>query len=126
MYAKGMYLSRTDGDILTHDLRMRVPNRGIIWTMPPSIRLNIYLLPCTHTPTKTKCLLWAHGCRTGFYLLTRRAAAYRRHTAHQRRHGLYRNYNEEIPQKKKNAETIKNTICREPAIAKDMQTVLAD
>ena len=43
----GMYVSRIDGDVVTYDLRMKVPNAGdylsngaIMWRSPPCIRSN--------------------------------------------------------------------------------------
>ena len=53
---KGMYVSRIDGDVVTYDLRMKVPNATYARNSALSDSV-IYVGPM--------------GCRTGFYFLLR-------------------------------------------------------
>lgn len=70
---KGMYVSRTDGDIVTYDIRMKKPNGGDYLT-------NAAMHTIEHLfATYARNSEWANeviyvgpmGCRTGFYLLMR-------------------------------------------------------
>ena len=101
---KGMYLSRTDGDILTYDLRMRVPNQGdyldnaAIHTFE-----HLFATFARNTPDQNQIVYFGPmGCRTGFYLLTRDALP---HTGAiqltKDAMDFIANYNEEIPGTKK-------------------------
>ncbi|MGI6441927.1 MAG: S-ribosylhomocysteine lyase [Peptoniphilaceae bacterium] len=128
---KGMYLSRTDGDILTYDLRMRVPNQGdyldnaAIHTFE-----HLFATFARNTPDQNQIVYFGPmGCRTGFYLLTRDALP---HTGAiqltKDAMDFIANYNEEIPGTKKEecGNYKEHDLQGARAIAKDMQTVLAD
>jgi S-ribosylhomocysteine lyase len=72
---KGMYLSRTDGDVVTYDIRMKKPNVGDY--LPYGAIHTFEHLFATYARNSR----WADqvvyvgpmGCRTGFYLLLRDA-----------------------------------------------------
>ncbi len=70
---KGVYVSRTDGDIVTYDLRMAEPN--IDTPLTPGIShttehiLATYLRNSEHSDNVI--YVGPMGCLTGFYLLTR-------------------------------------------------------
>ncbi len=69
----GVYVSRTDGDAVTYDLRMKKPNAGSYIT-PKSIHTIEHLLATYVRNSKyTDDVIYAGpmGCRTGFYLILR-------------------------------------------------------
>lgn len=70
---RGLYLSRTDGDVLTYDIRCVKPNTPPY--MPCAAMHTFEHLGATYlrnTPEKDGILYFGPmGCRTGFYLLTR-------------------------------------------------------
>ena len=47
---KDIYISRIDGDIVTYDLRTRIPNAGDIWIISPCIPLSICSQPTFAIP----------------------------------------------------------------------------
>ncbi|MFT9057507.1 MAG: S-ribosylhomocysteine lyase [Ethanoligenens sp.] len=70
---KGMYISRIDGDIITYDLRFKVPNAGdyldnaAIHTFE-----HLFATYVRNTPFSDKIVYFGPmGCRTGFYFITR-------------------------------------------------------
>lgn len=72
---RGIYLSRTDGDVLTYDLRMKEPNRGdylenaVLHTFE-----HLFATYARNSAYKDSILYFGPmGCRTGFYLLVRDA-----------------------------------------------------
>ena len=69
----GMYLSRTDGDISTYDLRFVRPNtppfleNGVMHTIE-----HLFVTYVRNSPAKDGIVYFGPmGCRTGFYFLTR-------------------------------------------------------
>ncbi|MDD2362717.1 MAG: S-ribosylhomocysteine lyase [Oscillospiraceae bacterium] len=69
----GMYLSRTDGDIMTYDLRFIRPNtppfleNGTLHTIE-----HLFATYIRNSPLKDGIIYFGPmGCRTGFYLITR-------------------------------------------------------
>lgn len=69
----GMYISRTDGDVVTYDLRTRRPNAGDYMsnlTMHSVEHILATLL--RNSPHGDEIVYFGPmGCRTGFYLLVR-------------------------------------------------------
>ncbi|ADU27014.1 S-ribosylhomocysteine lyase [Ethanoligenens harbinense] len=70
---KGMYISRIDGDIITYDLRFKVPNAGdyldnaAIHTFE-----HLFATYVRNTAFSDKIIYFGPmGCRTGFYFITR-------------------------------------------------------
>ena len=72
---KGLYVSRIDGDVVTYDLRMVVPNCG---EYPSTAALHtfehLFATFLRSAPIGDAVVyVGPMGCRTGFYLLTRDA-----------------------------------------------------
>lgn len=69
----GMYISRTDGDICTYDLRMKTPNAGDYLPVPAMHTLEHLLATYVRNSAYQEQVIYAGpmGCRTGFYLLLR-------------------------------------------------------
>ena len=69
----GMYLSRTDGDVVTYDLRFVKPNTPPF--LEPAVMHTIEHIFATYTrnsPYADRIIYFGPmGCRTGFYFLTR-------------------------------------------------------
>lgn len=69
----GVYISRKDGDAITYDLRMKVPNSGN-YISPKSLHTIEHLLATYVRNSKySDEVIYAGpmGCRTGFYLIMR-------------------------------------------------------
>lgn len=70
---QGMYTSRKDGDIVTYDLRFRLPNREMV--LPNATMHTLEHLMATvlrNGDIADKVIYFGPmGCRTGFYLLLR-------------------------------------------------------
>ncbi len=69
---KGMYISRTDGDVVTYDIRMRRPNlepvmeNGAMHTIE-----HLFATFVRNSEYKNNIIYFGPmGCRTGFYFLT--------------------------------------------------------
>ena len=57
---KGFYVSRVDGDVITYDIRMVIPNKAPIWTMRGFTHLSTFLPPMSETaPIPTVSSMWA-------------------------------------------------------------------
>ncbi len=70
---KGMYTSRVDGDVITYDIRMRLPNKeevmenGAMHTIE-----HLFATFVRNSKHADKIIYFGPmGCRTGFYFLTR-------------------------------------------------------
>ncbi len=70
---KGIYISRIDGDVVTYDLRTRVPNAGDYMDNLTMHSLeHMFATYVRNSEIGDKVLYFGPmGCRTGFYLLTR-------------------------------------------------------
>ncbi|MBR1456277.1 MAG: S-ribosylhomocysteine lyase [Oscillospiraceae bacterium] len=70
---KGMYVSRIDGDVVTYDIRMKVPNAGDY--LPNGAMHTFEHLFATYARNSalggSVLYFGPMGCRTGFYLLLR-------------------------------------------------------
>lgn len=70
---KGMYISRIDGDVVTYDIRMKIPNGGDY--IPPAAAHTFEHLFATLARNSAfengVLYVGPMGCRTGFYLLLR-------------------------------------------------------
>ena len=75
---RGMYISRIDGDIVTYDIRMKVPNGGVY--LSPSAMHTIEHIFATYARNSAVAdqviYVGPMGCRTGFYLLLRDKVSY--------------------------------------------------
>lgn len=70
---KGMYLSRIDGDVITYDIRMKVPNMGDYISSPAAHTIEHLFATYARNSAVSDGIVYVGpmGCRTGFYLLTR-------------------------------------------------------
>ena len=70
---KGMYISRIDGDVVTYDIRMKLPNGGDYLEMD-AVHTFEHLFATYARNTKYSenvVYVGPMGCRTGFYFLVR-------------------------------------------------------
>lgn len=70
---KGMYVSRIDGDVITYDIRMKVPNMGD-YVPNPALHTFEHLFATYARNSKYAdqvIYVGPMGCRTGFYFLLR-------------------------------------------------------
>jgi S-ribosylhomocysteine lyase len=70
---KGMYISRIDGDIVTYDLRMKVPNAGSYLDNASLHTIEHLFATYVRSSALSKNIVYVGpmGCRTGFYFITR-------------------------------------------------------
>lgn len=72
---QGMYVSRVDGDVITYDIRMKVPNNAKKDYLEDNALHTFEHLFATYvrnTPDSEAIVyVGPMGCRTGFYFLTR-------------------------------------------------------
>ncbi len=70
---KGMYISRVDGDVVTYDIRMKLPNAGDY--LPNAAMHTFEHLFATYARNTafadSVVYVGPMGCRTGFYFLVR-------------------------------------------------------
>ena len=70
---KGMYISRVDSDIVTYDIRMKVPNAGDYLENAPLHTFEHLFATYARNSALSGSVVYVGpmGCRTGFYLLMR-------------------------------------------------------
>lgn len=70
---KGIYISRIDGDIITYDLRTRIPNAGDYMSNITMHSVEHMFATYVRNSKIGKNVIYfgPMGCRTGFYLLIR-------------------------------------------------------
>jgi S-ribosylhomocysteine lyase len=70
---KGLYVSRVDGDAVTYDLRMKLPNQGDFLSTGEAHTIEHLLATfLRNAPVKDQVIyVGPMGCRTGFYLIFR-------------------------------------------------------
>lgn len=70
---KGMYISRIDGDIVTYDIRMRIPNSGNYLENSAMHTFEHLFATYARNTSIADGVIYVGpmGCRTGFYLLVR-------------------------------------------------------
>ena len=70
---KGMYVSRIDGDVVTYDIRMKLPNGGDYLPVPAAHTMEHLFATYARNSRFSDGVLYVGpmGCRTGFYLLLR-------------------------------------------------------
>lgn len=73
LLTKGMYVSRIDGDVVTYDIRMKIPNAGDYFSMSAAHTLeHLFATYARNSKFGDKVVyVGPMGCRTGFYLLVR-------------------------------------------------------
>ena len=70
---KGMFISRIDGDVITYDVRMKLPNGGdyVPYAAAHTIE-HLFATYARNSGIADKVIyVGPMGCRTGFYFLTR-------------------------------------------------------
>ena len=69
---KGIYISRIDNNVITYDIRMKLPNKGDYLTTAGAHTLEHLLATyLRNTGYKNEFVyIGPMGCRTGFYILT--------------------------------------------------------
>lgn len=74
--AKGIYISRIDGDIVTYDMRTRIPNAGdYMDNITMHSVEHMFATYVRNSDIGEKVIYFGPmGCRTGFYLLVRDTA----------------------------------------------------
>ena len=75
---KGMYISRIDGDVVTYDIRMKLPNGGDYLQMSAAHTLEHLFATYARNSRFSEGVIYVGpmGCRTGFYLLLRDTISY--------------------------------------------------
>ena len=70
---KGMYVSRIDGDVVTYDVRMKVPNKNDFLENAAMHTLEHLMATYLRNTPMSKDVVYVGpmGCRTGFYVLMR-------------------------------------------------------
>ncbi len=70
---KGMYISRIDGDVVTYDIRMKIPNGGEYLSASAAHTIEHLFATYARNSRFSAEVLYVGpmGCRTGFYLLLR-------------------------------------------------------
>ena len=70
---KGMYVSRIDGDVVTYDVRMKVPNKNDFLENASMHTLEHLMATYLRNTPMSKEIVYVGpmGCRTGFYVLMR-------------------------------------------------------
>ena len=68
---KGMYISRIDGDIITYDIRMKLPNAGDFFDTASGHTFEHLLATFVRNSEFSNSVIYAGpmGCRTGCYLV---------------------------------------------------------
>jgi S-ribosylhomocysteine lyase len=74
---KGMYISRVDGDIITYDIRMKLPNGGDYFDMSSAHTFEHLFATFARNSKWKEHVIYVGpmGCRTGFYLLLRESVS---------------------------------------------------
>jgi S-ribosylhomocysteine lyase len=74
---KGMYVSRIDGDVVTYDIRMVVPNLGPYLENAAMHTFEHLFATYVRNSKYSDSIVYVGpmGCRTGFYFLTRDAVS---------------------------------------------------
>ena len=70
---KGIYISRIDGDVITYDVRCKIPNGGDYLDCPAMHTFEHLFATYARNSEFEKSVIYVGpmGCRTGFYLLLR-------------------------------------------------------
>ncbi len=73
---RGIYTSRIDGDVVTYDIRMKIPNGGDYLNNPAMHTIEHLMATYVRSSNYSDRIIYfgPMGCRTGFYLLVREIA----------------------------------------------------
>ena len=128
---KGMYLSRKDGDVITYDIRMKVPNAGDYLTNGAMHTFEHLFATYARNSIYGSEIIYVGpmGCRTGFYLLVRDTL---RHESAirlvQESFAFIQNFSGKIPgsERKECGNYLEHDLEGAKAVAADMSVVLKD
>lgn len=126
---KGMYISRIDGDVVTYDIRMKLPNGGDYLSTGSAHTFEHLFATFARNSAFGKDIVYVGpmGCRTGFYLLTRATLSYENAIALVKESMKFiAEYDGEIPGNKKEecGNYLDHDLDGARALAEDMQAVL--
>jgi S-ribosylhomocysteine lyase len=126
---KGMYVSRIDGDVITYDIRMRLPNGGEYLPNATMHTFEHLFATFARNSAHADNVLYVGpmGCRTGFYLLLRSAVSKKEAVALvQDCFEKIAAYQGEIPgaSQRECGNYLEHDLCGAKALAQDMCLVL--
>ena len=128
---KGMYISRIDGDVVTYDVRMKLPNGGEYLPVPAAHTLEHLLATYMRNSSIKDSVIYVGpmGCRTGFYVLLRDKVPFAEAIETVRcALAFARDFEGDIPgnSRKECGNYLEHDLSGAKAIAKDMCEVLAN
>ena len=128
---KGMYISRVDGDLVTYDIRMKLPNGGDYLQMSAAHTIEHLFATYARNSRFGENIIYVGpmGCRTGFYLLVRDKISHTEAIDLARESMAFvRDYEGEIPGNKKEecGNYLDHDLAGAKAIGADMAAVLKD
>ncbi len=128
---KGMYISRIDGDVITYDIRMKIPNGGdyLPYAAAHTIE-HLFATFARNSGVSDKVIyVGPMGCRTGFYFLTRDSVSHSEAISVVcDSMNFIANFSGEIPgvSRKECGNYLEHDLSSAKEIAADMVTVLKD
>ena len=128
---KGMYVSRTDGDVITYDIRMKKPNGGDYLGNGELHTFEHLFATYARNSEYGRQVIYVGpmGCRTGFYLLLRDAVSGSEAIRLVKEaFGFIRDFEGEIPGSRREecGNYREHDLAGARRTAEDMLTVLAD
>ena len=126
---KGMYVSRVDGDVVTYDIRMKLPNGGEYLSTGAAHTFEHLFATYARNSTFGDGIIYVGpmGCRTGFYLLVRDSVSHENAIALvQESCAFIASFDGEIPGNKKEecGNYLDHDLAGAKALGKEMQAVL--
>lgn len=127
---KGMYVSRIDGDVVTYDIRMKIPNGGEYLCMKAAHTIEHLFATFARNSKHGNEIVYVGpmGCKTGFYLLVRDTLSHEQAIALvQESMAFIASFEGEIPgsSKKECGNYLYHDLAGAREIAKDMVKTLA-
>ena len=128
---KGMYVSRIDGDVVTYDIRMKVPNQGDYLSNGAMHTFEHLFATYARNSAMSDQVIYVGpmGCRTGFYFLLRDSVSrYEALKLVQESFAFIRDFMGEIPGSLRHqcGNYQEHDLPGAKAVAADMLEVLAD
>lgn len=126
---KGMFISRIDGDVITYDVRMKIPNSGdyIPYAAAHTIE-HLFATFARNSGVADKVIyVGPMGCRTGFYFLTRDTVSHKEAIEVVRESMKFiADYEGDIPgvSRKECGNYLEHDLSAAKAVAADMASVL--
>ncbi len=126
---KGMYISRIDGDVITYDIRMKLPNGGEYLSMRAAHTIEHLFATFARNSEHGEKIIYVGpmGCKTGFYLLVRDTLSHEQAIALvQESMAFIKDYEGEIPggSKKECGNYLYHDLAGAKSIAADMLETL--